>query len=997
MEFNSFIPELDNYSVNSKTYVFEDLNTCNNYLCNTTADLKVIHMNIRSINKNFSEFCVMLQNFDIRFDVIILTETWLDIDVGYDMEGYNKFIKVNKYNKCDGVLVYVNNLFRVSLMNDDINESNSLHINLTVNNIEFIITAIYRSPNFFNKNNFLFSLDNYLQKHKSYPNHILVGDINIQILDDDIDNDSNRYMDILTEYGFTKFLQETTRWCESKRSCVDHIFFKSVNNWKLDTCVYCSSITDHFTEIGIFSAPYIQPKQQSQDSSTATKTHINSDKLINSLKSESWYPLYHIEKAEEAFTYFYDRLINHIKQSSIIKNNYIPSKFRKIKPWITNGIVTSIRTRDKLAYKVKKEPTNLSLLHTYKKYRNILTAIIRVAKEKYYEEKIRIYNKDLKKIWQTINEATDTIKRNNTQINVISSHNELPITNNNEIANEFNKYFSRIGHTIVNSISSHSSEHETYDFHNSSNSSSIFLLPVTENTIISIVNELKNNVTPGIDGISTSLIKKISNFISKPLSTIFNLCITQGVFPEQLKCAIVIPLHKSGDKSDLNNYRPISLLSTLAKIFEKCIKKRLDNYLQKYMILSEFQFGFRNNVSTEDAILAVTSDITKALDEGKKCLGVFLDLKKAFDTVSHEILLKKLENIGIRGIALDLFRSYLCGRYQHTKVNNVISEKEIVNIGIPQGTVLGPVLFSIYINDLLFLDTNITKGNVYSFADDTVVIFTGCCWEHVFKKANIGLTSIKKWLDFNLLALNIDKTTFIPFSLNKTGLPTVENNYNLKIHSKNCANIYNNCNCPKLRPSTHVKYLGIFIDQNLKWNFHINYLCLKLRKTLYKFVQLRRFMPVKLLRTIFLALVQSIIQYGIIGWGGLSQSTIRPLILLHKRIIKICLRRKLDHPTHLIYKEFNVLNIKQIYMYTILNHYHKYQAKFISSDHGHNTRRYNISLPLIEPKCKTEAGLRHSSNYGPRLYNDFIKRNPKLKLLNNTLFKKQVLELFLKL
>ena len=181
----------------------------------------------------------------------------------------------------------------------------------------------------------------------------------------------------------------------------------------------------------------------------------------------------------------------------------------------------------------------------------------------------------------------------------------------------------------------------------------------------------------------------------------------------------------------------------------------------------------------------------------------------------------------------------------------------------------------------------------------------------MFLKANTILNAFKKWSDSNLLALNIDKTTYICFAINKTGIPTEESNYNLKIHN-NCMYSFI-CNCPKLCQSKYVKYLGILIDQNLKWNTHINCLCLKLRKIMYKFVQLRYSMPVTILKTIFLALVQSIIQYGIISWGGLSQMAILPLVLLHKRIIKICLKKKMYYPTHLILREFNILKINEIY------------------------------------------------------------------------------------
>ena len=402
------------------------------------------------------------------------------------------------------------------------------------------------------------------------------------------------------------------------------------------------------------------------------------------------------------------------------------------------------------------------------------------------------------------------------------------------------------------------------------------------------------------------------------------MCISQGVFPSALKHAIVVPIHKTGDKSNLKNYRPISLLPCLSKLFEKCIKNRLINFLEKNNLLHENQFGFRRNLCTNDAIMSVTSKLIQELDAGNKCLGIFLDLQKAFDTVSHNVLLDKLDKMGIRGIALKLFSSYLSNRTQSTKINDHLSETSKVNIGIPQGTVLGPILFVIYLNDLFKIDVSKYSGSLHSYADDTVVIFSGLNWEETYLNSNKGINIIKEWLDANLLSLNISKTTLIPFSLTIHGLDHSDINRNVTIHNCNL----NSCACPALNCSTQVKYLGIIVDQHLKWNKHISFLCNRLRKTIHKFSILRSYLPVNVLRIVYLALVQSIIQYGILGWGGIGKSNLTPLILLQKRIIKICLHKPLDYPTKLIYQEFGVLNIEQIYKYILLSYFQKNRNNF---------------------------------------------------------------------
>ena len=203
----------------------------------------------------------------------------------------------------------------------------------------------------------------------------------------------------------------------------------------------------------------------------------------------------------------------------------------------------------------------------------------------------------------------------------------------------------------------------------------------------------------------------------------------------------------------MNNYRPISLLSSISKLFEKCIKIRLINFLEKHNILSEKQYGFRNGLSTDDAIIKVTHKIIEELDQGNKCIGIFLDIRKAFDTINHKILIEKLNLLGIRGIVLNLFESYLNNRFQMTKIDDAFSESCDINIGVPQGTVLGPILFLLYINDMLEIDLKKYKGVSYSYADDTVLLFSGKSWEDTYNNSNLGLKIIK---NFDLIIKNKD-------------------------------------------------------------------------------------------------------------------------------------------------------------------------------------------------------------------------------------------------
>ncbi|PNF22769.1 hypothetical protein B7P43_G06670 [Cryptotermes secundus] len=796
-------------------------------------------------------------------------------------------------------------------------------VKIILNNRKLCILCIYRAPDG-DICQFIERLDStlsYLVSLKLEP--IICGDTNINYLSENCKK--VQLQALLDTYNLTQIIEFPTRISTTSVSLIDHFFIDKNAYNKFQVCSAINGLSDHDGQILILGDMLVMR----QSDHVRAYRDINEENIVcfqRALQNENWIEVYNQENVNMKFNIFHNIFL------SIFENSF-PIVYKKKKDsnnWITKGIRISCKHKRALYILVKKSSDD-SLKLYYKRYCKILVRVIREAKRLYYQKLIINSENKIQVTWKIINKESgkNQVSDKVTELQVGESR----VTDPKELVRIFNKHFITVTKNLATKNADKSEAIKLLNNLKYDNLPELKLIPVTEVEIKNILKTLKSKNSTGYDGISSRILKYSINQISKPLGHILNASLERGIFPDRMKFASVRPLHKTGEKVVMANYRPISLLIIFSKIFEKAMYNRIKQHLHTNNLISSAQFGFRENRSTESAIYALTNHILETLERRCLSLGIFCDLTKAFDCVVHDILLSKLAVYGLGGKTLRWLKSYLGNRRQRVELYTNGNEKccsgwEIVEYGVPQGSILGPLLFLLYINDLSSALN--TDDRLLLYADDTSIVVSGIDIDEIQVRSNLVLNSLSRWFAVNGLSLNLKKTKVVKFD--------TTNRDNMSIHLK--------FNDEILHQETHVKFLGIEIDKTLNWKSQIESMLSRLGKACFAIRNMKLYSNIETLKMIYHAYFHSIMRYGIVFWGNSWEA--KKIFLLQKRAIRIMLGMKPRESCRTVFKKLKILTLASQYILSLmilmvnnLGHY-----TFNHTIHGKSTRQVrNLHVP----------------------------------------------------
>ena len=883
-----------------------------NILKSKNDTFSILSLNCQSLQSKFDQLQVYTKLFnesDCPFSIICLQETWLkdNSDTSLlQLEGYSFVYATSSCSAHGGVAMYIRNSFEYKVLNSigDRNIWDGLFVEISFsidnNRKKVVIGNIYRPPRNIAENYTTFNndMDELLTSMQRTRDIILVGDFNIDLLKLHQKQYVKEFFDTMTANGLLPKITLPTRLTDTNGTLIDNCFVKITDNFSETTSgILYHNISDH--QPYFISLDYLKARQTNRNLityySNSQEAKLNfKNEIAQTLNSTIFENLLNNDPNENY------NLLDDMLQQALDKHMPIKvvkaNKYKhKKNSWITQGIMRSIKFRDKLYKKLKSTNPNSETYNVYKinlqTYNRILRQNIRLAKKTFYHSCFEKFKRDVKNTWIMIKNILNE-KRNVKKIPKYFHINNVNVSDPTLIANKFNEYFTEIGPTLAESITPPAGKSFIHYLKNHVAPNFKFHA-VSEKMVTDTIGNLKPKPSCGVDRVSNKLLKLTSGYLAKPLTMIINQSFETGIFPNRLKLARVLPIYKKNEEFLLENYRPVSVLPSISKVFERIMYNQLYDYFTDQKLFFNSQYGFRSNHSTELAALELLDRIVVKMDQNDIPLNIYLDLSKAFDTLNHEILIYKLKHYGILGNSLKLLVSYLTNRKQYVEFGESKSDYRNISTGVPQGSILGPLFFIIYLNDLINA-TNMFYPVIY--ADDTALSTTLNSFNGINdnseEEINKELNIVNDWFKLNKLSLNPNKTKAMLFSTtNRTVRPI----------------------CLKIEDSVidfveKFNYLGIVLDNHLSWKAHTDMLSQKLAKTIGIMCKLKNFVPRSTLLIIYNSLISSYLNYGLLAWGCKAEKVLK----LQKKAIRIISNSKYNAHTDPLFKTLQILKVTDL-------------------------------------------------------------------------------------
>lgn len=799
----------------------------------------MILLNIQSVRNKGNELHILLEHNNFP-QYVLLTEHWLKPDEPFELHNYviaSKFCRTQSLHGGTMILVH-DSIYKKSELKT-LDKFNYLLVEKEFefsiifdsrNNIYFI--CIYRPPSC-DIMNFLIRLEDLLSKFSVNSHVIIAGDFNINY-EEKMAASTQALENLFVSYNLKMMVQNPTRISEHSSTTIDYVC-TNLDERNLTCNVISAGISDHEAVIFKFLACY-------SNKISFRFGRIYSKKNFEKFKQKcDLIPWEDVLFASDPMSAFH-KLLTNVFEDCFPKRKI---KRKNKKSWITKGIRISANNM-RFLHTLRKYCSNPFFITYFNNYRKIYRQTIKCAKEIYYKERIKKAKNEVKENWAIVN---------NLRGNANSIPEQYMLNPNN-----LNDFYCTIAEKLTSTIGT---QDNPMNYLKGINIPNTFLIEeINLFELKEVVQDIKNKNSSGIDEISPKILCNLPDTALHVLVNIINGYFAMGEFPSCLKTALVIPLFKGGELDDPSNFRPISLLSTLSKIIEKLMKKRVLEFMTDNKILSYSQFGFQSSKSTNDAIFSFLENVYINLNNAESVAAVFCDFSKAFDCVNHLLLLEKLYHYGFKGISFKWFKSYISDRKQIVRSNGKLSQSKDILWGVPQGSVLGPILFLIYINDLASIQI---QGKFTIFADDTTLAWHGKDTEELEGIIGRDLEKVKRWCDSNYLCLNLKKTNVLTFG------------FHCEVLSLNGYILEN---------KGHSKFLGISIDNKLKFDHHVIALRKKISSGCYALRVASNELSFSTTKMVYHSLIESHLRYGIAFWGFCSQQLFLSVFVLQKRAVR---------------------------------------------------------------------------------------------------------------